>query len=105
MRQAGFIERAPHQRYRRIDVEGFDQVLEGALLKGGNSAVEVGIRCHDNDRQGRTTLFYPLQQFQAARSAEHTSELQSLMRTSYAVFCLKKKKHTAYLTYHLARQY
>src|SRR3546814_2875416 len=27
----------------------------------------------------------------AARSEEHTSELQSLMRTSYAVFCLKKK--------------
>src|SRR3546814_5605972 len=29
-----------------------------------------------------------------ARSEEHTSELQSLMRTSYAVFCLNKKKHT-----------
>src|SRR3546814_6330987 len=28
----------------------------------------------------------------AWRSAEHTSELQSIMRTSYAVFCLKKKK-------------
>src|SRR3546814_8302948 len=28
----------------------------------------------------------------SARSEEHTSELQSLMRTSYAVFCLKKKK-------------
>src|SRR3546814_7847329 len=28
-----------------------------------------------------------------ARSEEHTSELQSLMRISYAVFCLKKKKH------------
>src|SRR3546814_14306078 len=28
----------------------------------------------------------------ALRSEEHTSELQSLMRTSYAVFCLKKKK-------------
>src|SRR3546814_5587751 len=28
------------------------------------------------------------------RSEEHTSELQSLMRISYAVFCLKKKKHT-----------
>src|SRR3546814_2171149 len=27
------------------------------------------------------------------RSEEHTSELQSLMRTSYAVFCLKKKQH------------
>src|SRR3546814_1217272 len=28
------------------------------------------------------------------RSEEHTSELQSLMRISYAVFCLKKKRHT-----------
>src|SRR3546814_5827805 len=31
----------------------------------------------------------------AARSEEHTSELQSLMRNSYAVFCLKKKKKTS----------
>src|SRR3546814_9775933 len=31
---------------------------------------------------------------QAQRSEEHTSELQSLMRNSYAVFCLKKKKQT-----------
>src|SRR3546814_8347297 len=30
----------------------------------------------------------------AGRSEEHTSELQSLMRISYAVFCLKKKKHS-----------
>src|SRR3546814_5262779 len=30
----------------------------------------------------------------AHRSEEHTSELQSLMRISYAVFCLKKKKYT-----------
>src|SRR3546814_6542042 len=30
------------------------------------------------------------------RSEEHTSELQSLMRISYAVFCLKKKKNTTY---------
>src|SRR3546814_6157013 len=35
---------------------------------------------------------------QEARSEEHTSELQSLMRISYAVFCLKKKKNT-----HLSR--
>src|SRR3546814_7321362 len=34
-------------------------------------------------------LDQPLQQ----RSEEHTSELQSLMRISYAVFCLKKKQH------------
>src|SRR3546814_12967028 len=32
------------------------------------------------------------------RSEEHTSELQSLMRISYAVFCLKKKKTTTYAT-------
>src|SRR3546814_2182722 len=31
---------------------------------------------------------------EADRSEEHTSELQSLMRISYAVFCLKKKKYT-----------
>src|SRR3546814_10801983 len=30
---------------------------------------------------------------QTGRSEEHTSELQSLMRISYAVFCLKKKQH------------
>src|SRR3546814_10037294 len=34
------------------------------------------------------------------RSAEHTSELQSLMRISYAVFCLKKKKHNNTLRTH-----
>src|SRR3546814_6574418 len=39
----------------------------------------------------------------ALRSEEHTSELQSLMRISYAVFCLKKKKttkHTLHSNYH-----
>src|SRR3546814_9278594 len=35
----------------------------------------------------------------AMRSEEHTSELQSLMRHSYAVFCLTKKKHYTYSTY------
>src|SRR3546814_9367960 len=34
------------------------------------------------------------------RSEEHTSELQSLMRISYAVFCLKKKKHKHNTTAH-----
>src|SRR3546814_7162121 len=34
----------------------------------------------------------PSRLFRDARSEEHTSELQSLMRISYAVFCLKKKK-------------
>src|SRR3546814_5945374 len=34
----------------------------------------------------------PLRKRRATRSEEHTSELQSLMRTSDAIFCLKKKK-------------
>src|SRR3546814_1274710 len=34
------------------------------------------------------------------RSEEHTSELQSLMRISYAVFCLKKKTHKDTTKYH-----
>src|SRR3546814_6186851 len=38
-------------------------------------------------------------QRQRVRSEEHTSELQSLMRRSYAVFCLKKKIMTILLTY------
>src|SRR3546814_10173348 len=35
----------------------------------------------------------------AGRSEEHTSELQSLMRTSYAVLCLKKKQQTTTIHY------
>src|SRR3546814_3849574 len=46
--------------------------------------------CLNFEDIGRPTrLLAPL-----LRSEEHTSELQSLMRISYAVFCLKKKKHT-----------
>src|SRR3546814_9696923 len=40
-----------------------------------------------------TSLFYNKSNF-TVRSEEHTSELQSLMRISYAVFCLKKKINT-----------
>src|SRR3546814_2073761 len=45
------------------------------------------------------SLIMPRQQVvpAALRSEEHTSELQSLMRISYAVFCLKKKKHNPHL--------
>src|SRR3546814_1912857 len=39
------------------------------------------------------------------RSEEHTSELQSLMRTSYAVFCLKKKTNTQHSRYHIIIEY
>src|SRR3546814_12694947 len=42
---------------------------------------------------GPVTLRLRVQLPSAHRSEEHTSELQSLMRISYAVFCLKKKKN------------
>src|SRR3546814_9626685 len=38
----------------------------------------------------------PVPSARGVRSEEHTSELQSLMRTSYAVFCLKKKNTNTY---------
>src|SRR3546814_1090129 len=39
-----------------------------------------------------TDRVYPAAEMDRSRSEEHTSELQSLMRISYAVFCLKKKQ-------------
>src|SRR3546814_1048810 len=42
------------------------------------------------DREADAVQYRPVR---FVRSEEHTSELQSLMRISYAVFCLKKKKH------------
>src|SRR3546814_10818445 len=49
------------------------------------------------DRPQRTARDKPLdissRSISLSRSEEHTSELQSLMRNSYDVFCLKKKKH------------
>src|SRR3546814_8856787 len=44
-------------------------------------------------------FFAPLKLARGFRSEEHTSELQSLMRISYAVFCLKKKKNTKNTTH------
>src|SRR3546814_5424084 len=44
------------------------------------------------------TLFDMIRATHAARSEEHTSELQSLMRISYAVFCLKKKNNNNDIT-------
>src|SRR3546814_5519759 len=43
--------------------------------------------------RGRLAITTGLHRSGAARSEEHTSELQSLMRISYAVFCLKKKQN------------
>src|SRR3546814_8964665 len=53
---------------------------------------------HDNDAVGHRESFrlavgHVNEGYPELRSEEHTSELQSLMRISYAVFCLKKKKN------------
>src|SRR3546814_2858678 len=50
------------------------------------------LRTHTSPVQIRTMM----SQEPPIRSEEHTSELQSLMRISYAVFCLKKKKITSF---------
>src|SRR3546814_1793097 len=49
-----------------------------------------------SDRRLRLRAALPVRRrsLPAGRSEEHTYELQSLMRISYAVFCLKKKNHT-----------
>src|SRR3546814_10485000 len=62
----------------------------------GQTATVVGdqvVKAHPGHRQAL-----------AQRSEEHTSELQSLMRISYAVFCLKKKQHRTRYTYNTSKQ-
>src|SRR3546814_1577106 len=84
-----------------------DLVMEMELLvldrRAGRLALALGDvgelfgRCGDRPEIDRRIVppppEIPRHQF-GRRSEEHTSELQSLMRISYAVFCLKKKKHT-----------
>src|SRR3546814_1481037 len=56
------------------------------------SAPEIRRAMKQESRRARpTALFLPASGFHCPRSEEHTSELQSLMRISYAVFCLKKQ--------------
>src|SRR3546814_1794030 len=50
-------------------------------------ALRAAIEFDEDERCVRAAVFRQIE----ARSEEHTSELQSLMRISYAVFCLKKK--------------
>src|SRR3546814_4244776 len=53
----------------------------------------------DEDAAGREVADHPgIGHDDGIRSEEHTSELQSLMRISYAVFCLKKKKKQKRIT-------
>src|SRR3546814_3572973 len=76
-----------------------DNLIESARL----GAERLARMSHDELRQEIARRVYMLENelkereerraaIEEARSEEHTSELQSLMRISYAVFCLKKKK-------------
>src|SRR3546814_1907045 len=64
------------------DIAGFEQSGYIGTLDFGDRRA-VGERTQHGHRRGID---------RRVRSEEHTSELQSLMRISYAVFCLKKKK-------------
>src|SRR3546814_2304884 len=68
------------RHFSRVDqFEMSDRVDEAAGEPSARCADKPGPGLQDRDR--------------GERSEEHTSELQSLMRISYAVFCLKKKKY------------
>src|SRR3546814_3297594 len=55
------------------------------------AALIVGLPLNDDGSEQKASV--AARRFAAQRSEEHTSELQSLMRISYAVFCLKKKNN------------
>src|SRR3546814_3641005 len=84
----------------RLDHWPFDETVAGS--NGGNaggSGSQCGRGLHPTDPDARGTADLGSPGHTGAetvrggsRSEEHTSELQSLMRISYAVFCLKKKK-------------
>src|SRR3546814_2508692 len=66
---------------------GYANSIE-ALGKGGEKWFGIGAKTAALDPAGSYKFVIE------RRSEEHTSELQSLMRISYAVFCLKKKKNS-----------
>src|SRR3546814_1967005 len=63
------------------------------LFEAAQNAEREGIRIRMS-AQAEKAAASDRAEAERIRSEEHTSELQSLMRISYAVFCLKKKKHT-----------
>src|SRR3546814_1859750 len=69
------------------------------LRAHGDAADDLGARPQeaavaDHRRAAAAAAVHIAEHDAVGRSEEHTSELQSLMRISYAVFCLKKKKIT-----------
>src|SRR3546814_3645977 len=71
-----------------------DAILFGEVALSGEirPVAHAALRLRESAKLGFTRALVPASVTDKARSEEHTSELQSLMRISYAVFCLKKKK-------------
>src|SRR3546814_7536992 len=69
-----------------------DAVTEIALAVIATTMSIVAVFAPTAMMQGIPGMLFKQFGWTAVRSEEHTSELQSLMRISYAVFCLKKKK-------------
>src|SRR3546814_10604582 len=88
-----------------LRAESKDAISQLAEVLNKYDSTEVVVEGHtDNVGTDSYNLKLSKQRARAVRSEEHTSELQSLMRISYAVFCLKKKKqipikHTTYPTF------
>src|SRR3546814_10352091 len=72
----------------------FRSVYDARVQPPGTSSKSDAVAIELEHRAGyNVTVYFPYTiKNGAVRSEEHTSELQSLMRISYAVFCLKKKK-------------
>src|SRR3546814_2690035 len=80
----GFADAREHLAGHALHVVWVVRAVRGAAVRGTRARVGYGVRDDDLERDAEG---------QHLRSEEHTSELQSLMRISYAVFCLKKKKN------------
>src|SRR3546814_6776821 len=79
---------------RAEDDPAAGEVVEQADAVGQQPRVVVGQRDHAGAELDVLGALGRHRDDELWRSEEHTSELQSLMRISYAVFCLKKKKMT-----------
>src|SRR3546814_4116610 len=78
----------PAARTDAVAVEGRSRRSRGRSLPPSGRPAPPG-----GDVRDRESADHRIGHAERPRSEEHTSELQSLMRISYAVFCLKKKKH------------
>src|SRR3546814_6869308 len=82
-----------HQNAGTVLVQDFLHPPLHALLDFATPRTDGVIQGHSRDHRSHGGFRHFPDSLLRIRSEEHTSELQSLMRISYAVFCLKKKKH------------